>query len=332
LPEELALKPFGSGLRAFAFFAAACAAIGPAVAQQNFPDHPMRIVVAFPPGGATDILARDISQRFNAKWGQPAVVDNRPGANGNIGAELVSKSRPDGHTLLIQPANIAISATLYKNLGYDVLKDLAPVSMLATGPYLMIVPPALPVRTLKDFIALAKARPNQLTMASSGTGSPGHLAGEVLLATVGVKLTHVPYKGQTAGLVDLIGGQVTLFFASAPVGAPHVSSGKVRALAVTTAKRAAILPEVPTVAESGFPGFNVGAWHGAFVPARTPPEIIAKLNEELGVFLRAPDAKKTYAQQGLDLVPSTPEEFGKFVRAEILLYGKVTSTLNVQVD
>ena len=301
-------------------------------AQQTFPDKGMRIIVAFPPGGATDILARDISQRFAAKWGQPVVVDNRAGANGNIGAELASKSKPDGYTLLVQPANIAISATLYKNLGYDLLRDLAPVSMLATGPYLMVVPTALPVRTLKEFIALAKARPGQLTMASSGTGSPGHLAGELLASAVGIKLTHIPYKGQAAGIVDLIGGQVTLFFASAPAGAPHIASGKIRALAVTTAKRAAILPDVPTVAESGFPGFNVGAWHGSFVPARTPPEIIAKLNEELGVFLRSPEARQRYARQGLELVPSTPEEFGRFVRSEIKLYEKVTRNLHVQVD
>lgn len=300
--------------------------------QTTFPDKPMRIVVAFPPGGATDILARDIAQRFAAKWGQPTVVDNRPGANGNIGAEQVARSKPDGHTLLVAPANIAISATLYRKLGYDVTRDLAPVSMLATGPYLIVVPTALPVRNLKELIALARARPDQLTMASSGAGSPGHLAGERLQAAVGIRMTHVPYKGQVPALSDLIGGQVSVFFASAPAAAPFLAAKRLKALAVTTPGRVAILPEVPTVAESGFPGFSVGAWHGAFAPGGTSPEIVAKLNDELGVFLRSPEVRKNYAQQGLELVPSTPDEFGRFVRSEIAVYEKVIRNLKLDQE
>ena len=319
--------------------AAACAAACTLLAwpaagwsQTSFPDKPIRIIVGFPPGGATDILARDIAQRFATKWGQPTVVDNRPGANGNIGAEQVARSKPDGHTLLVAPANIAISATLFRKLGYDVTRDLAPVSMLATGPYLIVVPNALPVRTLRELVALARARPDQLTMASSGTGSPGHLAGERLQAAVGIRMTHVPYKGQTPALTDLIGGQVSVFFASAPVAAPFLASKRLKALAVTTAARIPILPDVPTVAESGFPGFSVGAWHGAFAPGGTAAEIIAKLNEELGTFLRSTEVKKNYAQQGLELVPSTPEEFGRFVRAEIAVYEKVIRNLRLDQE
>jgi tripartite-type tricarboxylate transporter receptor subunit TctC len=309
-----------------------CGSAAPAGAQQTYPDKAIRIVVGFPPGGATDLLARDIGPRFTAKWGQPAVVDNRPGANGNIGAEFVAKSKPDGHTLLIQPANIAISATLYKNLGYDVFRDLTPVTMLATGPYIMVAPAALPVRSLRDVIGLAKSKPGELLMASTGLGSPGHLAGELLQAALNVRFTHIPYKGQGPALIDLMSGQVMILFASAPAAAPHLATGRIRAIAVTTTKRATLLPEIPTIAESGFPGFNVGAWHGALVQARTPREIIVKLHDELAQFVRSPEAKKFYTQQGLELMSSSPEEFGAFLKSEVSLYAKVTGKLNVQLN
>jgi tripartite-type tricarboxylate transporter receptor subunit TctC len=304
----------------------------PTSAQQVYPERPIRLVVAFPPGGSVDAIARDIGRRFSARWSHPAVVDNRPGANGNIGAEIVAKARPDGHTILISTANLAISPTLYKNLGYDVFRDLAPVTMLATGPYILITPTSFPVRSVGELISLARAKPNQIALASTDIGSPGHLAGELLQAATRIKFTHVPYKGQAPALVDLIGGQVTVLFASAVAAYPQLKAGRVKALAVTTERRASLVPDVPTIAESGVRGFNVGAWHAAFVTAKTPPEIIAKLHDELVQFVRAPDMKTTYTQQGLELVSSSPEQLAKILRSEVALYEKVTRNINVQMD
>lgn len=304
----------------------------PALAQSVYPERTIRLQVGFPPGGAVDALARDIAQKLSTAWGQPAVVENRPGANGNIGAEVVAKAKPDGHTVLVSTANLAISPSLYKNLGYDVFRDLAPVSMLATGPYILIAPTAFPVRSVAEFIALARSKPTEITLASTGIGSPGHLAGELLQAATGIKFTHVPYKGQAPALVDLIGGQVTVLFASAVAAYPLLQAKRVKAFAVTTDRRAALVPEVPTLAESGIPGFNVGAWHGTFVTAKTPPDTIAKLHNQVVQFVRAPDMQTKYTRQGLELRSSSPDELLQFLRSEVALYQKVARTINVQMD
>jgi tripartite-type tricarboxylate transporter receptor subunit TctC len=314
--------------------AAACliGAAAPAHAQQSYPDKPIRMVVPFPPGGVTDLLARDISARLNQRWGQPVVVDNRGGANGNIGAEIAARARGDGYTILIAPANIAISVALYKHLGYSLSKDLVPVTLLAKGPYILVCNPSLPVHSVSELIALAKAQPGKVLMASSGTGSAGHLAGEILQAATGTKFTHVPYKGQAAAMTDLIGGQVSIFFATVAVVNPHRTDGRIRVLAVTTDKRSAILPDVPTIAESGFPGFDVGAWHGAFVPTGTPQPIVAKLHDELVSFLRSPEAQKRYSTQGLELVGTTQQAFAQFLKSQVAQYAKVIELAHVRVD
>jgi len=306
--------------------------MAPGVAQEKFPERPIRVIVPFPPGGVTDILARDVAMRLASRWGASAVVDNRGGANGNIGAEMAAKAKPDGHTLLIAPANIAISVALYKNLGYDLFRDLAPITMLAKGPYILVTAPALPAHTIKELLALAKAKPGQLLMASSGTGSAGHLAGEILQASSGTRWTHVPYKGQVAAMTDLIGGQIAVFFATVAVVNPHRNDGKIRVLAVTTKTRSPILPDVPTIAESGFPGFDVGAWHGAFVPAGTPQAILARYHDELSAFLTAPDAQKRYAVQGLELVGTTPQAFADFLKREVAQYSRVVQRANIRAE
>jgi tripartite-type tricarboxylate transporter receptor subunit TctC len=308
------------------------AAVMPAAAQQNYPERPVRIVVPFPPGGVVDMLARDISQKFNARWGQPVIVDNRGGANGNIGAELVAKARPDGYTLLIAPANIAISVPLYKKLAYDLFKDLAPVTLLASGPYILVTAPSLPVKSVAELVALARARPGQITMGSSGTGSAGHLAGDLLQNATGVRFTHVPYKGQVAVMVDTISGQISMFFGTVAVVNPHLTDGRIKILAVTTRERSSTMPGVPTIAESGFPGFDVGAWHGFFAPAGTAPDILAKLHDELTRFLTAPESRKFYQQQGTELAGSTPEAFTRFLHAEVAKYEQAIRKANVQPE
>ena len=307
------------------------AAAIPATAQ-NYPDRAIRIMVPFPPGGVVDLIGRDIAQRFNARWGQAAIVDNRAGANGNIGVEIAARAKPDGYTLLVSPANIAISVPLYKKLGYDLFKDLTPITLLATSPYILVTAPTLPVKSVADLIALARKRPEQVIMASSGTGSAGHLAGELLQNAASIKLTHVPYKGQVVAMIDVMSGQCSMIFATVTTVTPHLTDGRIKVLAVATQKRSAILPNVPTIAESGYPGFNIGAWHGFFTPAGTPPEINAKLHEELMRFVKSPEAQKTYQQQGVELTGSTPEAFTKFLHSEVAQYEQAIRKANVQPD
>ena len=306
--------------------------MAPCAAQDKFPDRPIRVIVPFPPGGVTDILARDLALRLTNNWGAVAVVDNRSGANGNIGVGIAAKARPDGHTLLIAPANIAISVALYKHLGYDLFKDLVPVTLLAKGPYILVAAPALPANNVQELLALAKAKRGQLLMASSGSGSAGHLAGEILQASSGTKWTHVPYKGQVAAMTDVIGGQIGVFFATVAVVLPHRTDGKIRVLAVTTKTRSPVLPGVPTIAESGFPGFDVGAWHGAFLPAGTPPALLARYYDELTDFLTAPAVQKRYGVQGLELAGTTPQAFGDFLKSEVAQYSRVVQRANIRPE
>src|SRR5512144_2335881 len=260
---------------------------------QDYPTKPIRIVVPFPPGGATDLLARAVAQRLTEKWGQAVLVDNRPGAGGNIGSELVAKSAPDGYTLEMGTVGThSINASLYAKMPYDHVKDFVPIILVAGVPNVLVVNPALPVNSVQELVAYAKANPGKLNFASSGNGTSIHLSGELFKVMAGVQMTHVPYKGSAPALQDLIGGQVQLMFDNLPPSLPQIKAGKLRALAVTTATRSPALPDLPTIAESGLPGFEASSWFGIVAPAGTPPAIVAKLNAEVAKWLASPEAQE----------------------------------------
>jgi len=283
---------------------------------QTYPSKAMRVIVPYPPGGTTDLIARLAGQKLSERFGQPVVVENRTGAGGVIGAEIVAKAAPDGYTLLLSsPAEIAVLPHLQK-LPYRPDRDFTPVSLAASTPLVLVVHPSLPVRNVQNLIALAKARPGQLTYGSAGTGGVQHLAGELLKITGRIALVHVPYKGGGVVMPDLLGGHVAMFFAGMPPAIPHVRAGKLRALAVTTAQRSASAAEVPTMQEAGVPGFDISNWFAYFVPAGTPPDIIAKLNAEVTRALKLPDVREKLASVGADVVASSPEELARFVRSE----------------
>jgi tripartite-type tricarboxylate transporter receptor subunit TctC len=300
---------------------------------QTYPSKPIRMVVPFTPGGTTDILARTVGQKMGEAWGQPVVVDNRPGAGGNIGSELVAKSAPDGYTLLMGTISThAINASLYKRLPFDPTRDFAPVSRVGTLPNILIVHPSVPVKSVKELIELAKSKPGDLNFASSGVGTSLHLSGELFNSMAGVKLVHVPYKGSSPALADLLGGQVKIMFDNLPTALPHVKAGKLRPLAVTGTKRAAVLPEVPTVIESGLPGFEVTSWFAVFAPAKTPKDIVTKLNGEIVKILNSADVKEKLTQLGVDAAPTTPEELAAFAKAETEKWGKVVKATGASAD
>ena len=298
--------------------AAGCAALGfaPAVSAQAFPSKTMRVIVPYPPGGATDLIARLVAQKVPERLGQPMIVENRTGAGGVIGAEVVSKAPPDGHIILLaSPAEVAILPHLQK-MPYRADRDFAPVSLAVVTPLILVIHPALPVRTVKDVIALAKARPGQLTYASAGTGGVQHLAGELLKISSKVDIVHVPYKGAGPAMPDLLGGHVAMFFAGMPPAIPHVRAGKLRALAVTTSKRSPTAPDVPTMQEAGVAGFDISNWFAYFVPAGTSGDVIAKLNAELVRALKTPDVVEKLAGVGAEVAGSSADELAQFVRTE----------------
>jgi tripartite-type tricarboxylate transporter receptor subunit TctC len=300
---------------------------------QTYPSKPIRMVVPFTPGGTTDILARTVGQKMGEAWGQPVVVDNRPGAGGNIGSELVAKSAPDGYTLLMGTISThAINASLYKRLPFDPTRDFAPVSRVGTLPNILIVHPSVPVKSVKELIELAKSKPGDLNFASSGVGTSLHLSGELFNSMAGVKLVHVPYKGSSPALADLLGGQVKIMFDNLPSALPHVKAGKLKPLAVTGAKRAGVLPEVPTVIGSGLPGFEVTSWFAVFAPAKTAKDIITKLNGEIVKILNSADVKEKLTQLGVDAAPTTPEELAAFAKAETEKWGKVVKATGASAD
>ena len=293
-------------------------------AADGYPSRPVRFVVAFPPGGGTDIIARSIAQKLAERIAQQVVVDNRPGAGGNIGTDIVAKSAPDGYTLLMGSAGpLAINASLFAKMPFDPIKDLAPVTLAASTPNVLVVHPSLRAATVKELIALAKARPGEINFASSGHGTPAHLAGELFNSMAGVRMVHVPYKGAAPALADLLGGQVQLMFSTMPPALPHVKAGKLRALAVTSAKRSPAAPELPTVDEIALPGFEANTWHGVVVPAGTPGAIVARLNREIVAILHLPDVIERLSGQGAEPVGSTPEEFAAYIRAETVKWARV---------
>ena len=318
-------------MRVFAF--SALLAASAAAFAQTYPSKPIRLIVPFPPGGSADILARAIGQKAGEGLGQPFVVENRPGAGTAIGADALAKSAPDGYAVMIGTVSShAINPALNPKLPYDPLKDFTPVSLVATIPFAMIVHPSVPAKNVQEFIALAKAKPGSLNYSSAGNGTSNHLAGELLKSMARVDIVHVPYKGSAPALNDLIAGQVSLMFDLVLTAAPHVKSGAVRGLAVTGAQRSSALPELPTVAESGVPGYEVSAWFGIFAPAGLAQPVVQRLNAEFVKGLQQPDLRQRLASQGAEPLTSTPEEFGSYLRSEIAKWAKVVKESGMKVD
>jgi tripartite-type tricarboxylate transporter receptor subunit TctC len=299
---------------------------------QSYPVKPVRIVVPFPPGGTSDILARTLGQKLAEEWGQQVVVDNRPGAGANIGAENVARSAAEGYSLLILSTAHTINPSLYKKLAYDPVKDFAPVTMLVATSQVLVVHKSVPVSTLKEFIAFAKKHPGELLYSSAGSGSQPHLSAELFKTMTGINYVHVPYKGAPPAMVDLLAGHVALTFATAPSAVPYVKSGQLRALGVSTAKRIAALPDVPTIAEAGVPGYEATGWNGLVAPAGTPAPIIEKLNGAFVKVLRTPAVASYLSGQGADPDPGTAAEFAAYIKAEIAKWAKVVQDSGARVD
>lgn len=304
--------------------ALAVAAAFPAAAQ-NYPVRPIRFVVPFAPGGSTDTLARSIAIKMGESLGQQVVVDNRSGGNGNIGTEIVANAPPDGYTILLgYIANLAIGPHLYGNkLPFDPIKSFAPITLLAESPNILVAHPSVPVKTLKDLIAYAKANPNKLNFGSASVASVGHLTGVMLNQMAGIDLQHVPYKGSGQAVVDVVGGQIQLMFSGMSSVMPHIKANRLRALAVTGDKRSQAAPDVPTIAESGFPGFAATAWYNVAGPAGTPKPIVTRLNQEVLKALALPDVKQRLESVGFELIGSTPEKLADYTRAELKKWEKV---------
>jgi len=299
---------------------------------EKFPGKTIRLVLPYPPGGGSDTIARPLAQRLGENLKQQVVVDNRGGAGGSIGMEIAAKSPPDGYTIVFAlTAQLAVNPSLYKKLPYDPVKDFEPITLFATGPYILIVHPSLPVESVKGLIALARARPNQITYASAGNGSGAHLGTELLNSMAGIKMIHVPYKGGGPALVDLLAGQVQVLFATYATSKPFIDNGRVRALGVSTATRLSGV-NLPTIAEAGLPGYDAGVWYAFLAPAGTPRDIIAKLNVEIVRALNHPDMMSLLARGSIAPIGSTPEELTKFMKSEIAKWAKVVKEANVHVD
>ena len=321
--------------RIFTRAAAVLAALAAAttVYAQSYPTKPIKLVVPFPPAGSTDLSARAVANKLGERLGQPVVIENKPGAAGNIGAEVVAKSAPDGYTLLVGTVGThAINASLYSKMPFDHLKDFVPVILLSTTPNVLVVHPSLPVKDVKELIALAKSKPNHLTFASSGNGTSIHLSGELFKSMAGVQMTHVPYKGSGPMLIDVMGGQVNLTFDNLSASIQHIRSGKLKPLAITTATRSPAMPELPTIAESGVPGYDSSSWNAIFAPAGTPKEIVERLAKELGAILQTPETKKFFSDQGAEAGGGTPEQLAAFVRAETAKWAKAVKDSGAKVD
>jgi tripartite-type tricarboxylate transporter receptor subunit TctC len=297
-----------------------------------YPAKPVKVIVPYPPGGPTDIVARVVFQQVSETTGQPFIVENRAGAGGNIGAEAVARAPADGYTLLVATTAHAINMSLFKNLNYDVQKDFAPVTLLTQGPLVLVATPAFPAGSVRELIALAKAKPDKLNFASSGNGQSTHLSGELFNTMAGIKLAHVPYKGSAPALTDVIGGQVPLMFDTMLSAMPFVKAGKLKALAVTSAQRSPAAPELPTVAESGLPGYEVVAWNGLLAPAGTPKAVIDRLNEELGKAMAVPQVREKFSVQGFAASWDTPEQFGTFLRAEVAKWTRTVKASGATLD
>ncbi|MBC7780328.1 MAG: tripartite tricarboxylate transporter substrate binding protein [Proteobacteria bacterium] len=316
-----------------AVLAAWLATTSPAgLAQLTYPVKPIRLIVPFTPGGPTDQTARLLAQKITESWGQQVVIENRGGANGNIGMEVAVKSPPDGYTWVIATVGtIAVNPSLYM-LPFDMLKDFAPVIHLTNSPAVLVVHPSLPVKSVKELIALARKRPGELTFGSSGSGGLGHISGEMFRQLAELDMVHVPYKSSAPALVDLLGGQISMLFENTISATPHVKAGRLRALAVSTATRTPVLPTVPTVAESGLPGYANNSWNGILVPAGTPRELVTRINGEMVRILREPDTRERLTNVGAEIVGSTPEEFGAMIKTEIDKLARVVKAAKIRID
>lgn len=311
------------------------AVVAPGLARAqpaDWPARPIRFILPFPPGGGTDILGRLIAERLTAGLGQPVVAENRGGAGGNVGAEAAAKSPPDGYTIVLVAPSLAISPSLYSKLNYDPVKDFAPVSLVATVPNVMITNPSVPAASLKEFIALAKGKPGEMNFGSGGSGTSNHLAGELFNIVAGVKLVHVPYKGVNLAMNDVLSGRVQLVFIGIPAVIPHIKAGKLRALALASTQRSAVLPDVPTADEAGLPRFEVTTWYGILAPAGTPKPVVARLNGELGKIMHSPELKERLEALATDPLTSTPEEFADLIGREITKWGAVVREAGLKAD
>ena len=308
--------------------------VAPAALAQAYPTKPVRVVVPYPPGGVGDTTMRAIAQQLSESLGQPFVIDNKPGASQMIGADAVAKAAPDGYTLFLgSVTSLAINVSSQKKMPYDPVKDFAPVSMLYFSPMYLVVNPAVPAQSVKELVALAKAQPGKLSFASIGQGGSIHLAGEMFKSMAGVDITHIPYKGSAPALTDIIGGQVSLMFDAGVSALPQVRAGKLRALAITTAKRVDSTPELPTVAEAGgLPNYEATLWFGLVAPAATPRDIVNRLSQELAKILRQPALQARFANLGVEFSASSPDEFATYIRAETLKWGKVFRDAKVEQE
>lgn len=311
-----------------ALMSAALLALAPAAGAADYPTKPIRLVIGFAPGGGTDTTARALSNKLSASLNQQVVVDNRPGHSGTIAADIVAKGTPDGHTVLLGTIALVVNPSLSEKMPFDTLKDLAPVTRAADSTNILVVHPSIAAKSVKELVALAKGKP--LNGGSSGIGGTGHLAVELFNLQAGTKITHVPYKGGGPAMVDLLGGNIHLIFATAASSIGHIKAGKIRAIAVTTAKRSALVPDLPTIAESGLPGYEANNWNGFFVPAKTPRPIVNRLNKEITAALNAPDIKDFLFKQGLDAAPSTPEEFTAYMKSEMAKWAKVIKAAGIK--
>jgi tripartite-type tricarboxylate transporter receptor subunit TctC len=310
-----------------------CAAPAPAQPAADFPARAIRIVVPFPAGGATDIAARLIGERMTADWKQPVTIDNRPGAGGNIGSDVVAKSAPDGYTLIMGvTGSHAINTSLYARMPYDPVKDFEAISQVAVVPNVVVVHPSVPAKTLQELVALAKKEPGKLNYASLGNGTAAHLTMEMFKSVAGIDITHIPYKGSAPAVADLLAGQVQVMIDGLPSALPHVQAGKLRALAVTSAKRSRAAPGLPTIAESGYPGFSADAWSGLFAPKGTPKAVVDKLALETQHILKLPEVEKRLGELGAETVGSTPAEFARHVQQEIDKWARVVKASGARVD
>jgi tripartite-type tricarboxylate transporter receptor subunit TctC len=298
---------------------------------QGWPSKPIRVIVPFTPGGSTDIVARQLGEKLSTALGQPVVIENKPGAGGTIGTDMVAKSAPDGYTLLVIPGAHTINASLYAGLPYDPVKDFEPVIQIAVVATMVVVNPSVPVKSIDELLKLAQAHPGTLNYGSAGTGTVTHMTGELFNLMSGAGLRHVPYKGSSQALTDLIGGQVQVMFANFPGTLQHVQAGRLRVLAVNGVKRSPLLPETPTVAESGISGYDANTWYGVLAPAGTPAAIVARLNTELARALDSPEIRKTLAAEGGEVVAGTPEQFAAFLRQDIAKWAKVVKASGAKV-
>jgi len=302
-------------------------------AAQAFPSKALRLILPYPPGGGSDTIARPVTRKMSENIGQQVIVDNRGGAGGNIGMETAARAAPDGYTVVMAlTAQLAVNPSLYAKVPYDPVRDFEPVTLLANGAYVLVAHPSLPAKTVKEVIAIAKKRPGELLYASSGNGSGGHLANELLNVMTGIKITHVPYKGGGPALVDTISGQTQLLFATPIASVGHIQSGRLRAIAVSTTKRVGTMPGIPTVSESGVPGYDSGVWYAILAPRGTPQNLVARLNEEFRKALGDPGIREFLTKSGVDPEGGTPDELGKYVRSELAKWAKVIKAANIRLD